>query len=161
MYYNKYFLSNKINPAKIWDAIHELAYLKPKGNITLNRLMKENGEFVEEPKDVAQLLNKFFVDIGKNMVKAIAPIYSTYKFPPSTYSVNSLFMSPTTPEEITNVSLNSNKAIRSKDIDTYFIKISSVVIAPVLSKLFNRCLLEGEFPTCLTNANFGVGENFY
>ena len=27
--------------------------------------MKENGDFVEEPKDVAQLLNKYFVDIGK------------------------------------------------------------------------------------------------
>ena len=29
--------------------------------------MKENGDFVEEPKDVAQLLNKFFVDIEKNI----------------------------------------------------------------------------------------------
>ena len=50
MYYNKYFSSNKNNPAKIWNAIHELADLKPKRNITLNRLMKENGDFVEEPK---------------------------------------------------------------------------------------------------------------
>ena len=44
--------------------------------------MKENGDFVKEPKDVAQLLNKYFVDIGKNMAKAIPPIYSTYKPPP-------------------------------------------------------------------------------
>ena len=85
--------------------------------------MKENGDFVEEPKDVAQLLNKFFVDIGKNMAKAIPPIHSTYKPTPSTYSKNSLFMSPTTTEEIANViiSLNSKRAIRSKDIDTYCI----------------------------------------
>ena len=54
MYYNKYFLSNKNNPAKIWNAIHELADLKLKRNITLNRLMKESGDFVEEPKGVAQ-----------------------------------------------------------------------------------------------------------
>ena len=67
MYCKKYFLSNKNNPAKIWDAIHELVDLKSKSNITLNRLMKENGDFVEEPKDDAQLQNKFFVDIGKNM----------------------------------------------------------------------------------------------
>ena len=55
--------------------------------------MKENGDFVKEPKDVAQLPNKFFVDIGKNMAKAIAPIHSTYKPPRYTYSKNSLFMS--------------------------------------------------------------------
>ena len=151
MYYNKYFLSNKNNLSKIWDAIHELADLKPKRNITINRLMKENGDFVEEPKDVAQLLNKYFVDIGKNMTKAIPPIHSTYKPPPSTYSKNSLFMSPATPEEIANVitTLINKKAIRSKDIDTYFIKISGVIIAPILSKLFNRCLLEDEFPKFL------------
>ena len=29
--------------------------------------MKEKGDFVEEPKDVAQLLNKYFVEIGKNV----------------------------------------------------------------------------------------------
>ena len=114
--------------------------------------MKENSDFVEEPKDVAQLLNKYFVDIGKNMAKAIPPIHSTYKLPPSTYSKNYLFMSTTTPEEIANVitSLINKKAIRSKDIETYFIKISSVIIAPILSKLFNQCILTtGEFPKCL------------
>ena len=113
--------------------------------------MKGNGDFVEEPKDVAQLLNKFFVDIGKNAAKAISPIHSRYEPPPSTYSKNSLFMSPTIPEEITNVitSLNNKKAIRSKDIDTCYIKISRVIIAPILSKLFNRCLFESEFPKCL------------
>ena len=85
------------------------------------------------------------------MAKAIPPIHSTYKPPPSSYSKNSLFMSPTTPEEIANVitSLIIKKVIRSKDIDTYFIKISGVIIAPILSKLFNRCLLEAEFPKCL------------
>ena len=113
--------------------------------------MKENGDFVEEPKDVAQLLNKYFVDIGKNMARAIPSIHSTYKPPPSIYSKNSLFMSPTTPEEIANIitSLIYKKAIRSKDIDTYFIKISGVIITTILSKLCNRCLLEGEFPKCL------------
>ena len=73
------------------------------------------------------------------MAKAIPPIHSTYKPPPSTYSKNSFFMSPTTPEEIANVttSLINKKVIRSKDIETYFIKISGVIIAPILSKLFN------------------------
>ena len=47
------------------------------------------------------------------MAKVIPPIHSTYKPPPSTYSKNSLFMSPTTLEEIADVitSLNNEKAI--------------------------------------------------
>ena len=115
MYYKKYFLSNKNNPAKIWDAIHELADLKPKRNVILNRLMKENGEFVEESKNIAQLLIKFFVDIGKNMAKAIPPINSTYKrhiLP----ILKTLLISPTTPEEIANIitSLNNKKKNNTK-----------------------------------------------
>ena len=111
MYYKKYFFSYQNNPRKIRDAIHELAGLKPKRNITLNRLIKENGDFLEKPKHVRQLLINIFVDIRKNMVKAIPPIHSTYEPPFSTYSKNSLFISPTTPEEIANVitSLNSKK----------------------------------------------------
>ena len=31
--------------------------------------MKENGDFVEEPKYAAQLLNKYFLDIGKTWLK--------------------------------------------------------------------------------------------
>ena len=122
--------------------------MKPKRNIVLNRLIKENGDFVEESKDVAQLLNKFFVNIGKNMAKAIPPIHSMYKPPPSTYSKNSVFMSPKIPEEIENLitSLSNKKAIQSKNIDTYFIKISGFIIAPILSKLFNQCLLKVNLP---------------
>ena len=54
-------------------------------------------------KMYSTITNKFFVDIGKNMTKAIASIHSTYEPPPSTSSKSSFFMSPTTPEEITNV----------------------------------------------------------
>ena len=63
MLYNKYFLNNKNNPAKIWGAVYELADLKSRKNVTLTRLIKKNDDFIKEPKDVAQLLNKFFVDI--------------------------------------------------------------------------------------------------
>ena len=113
--------------------------------------MKENNDFVEEPKDVAQLLNKLFVDIGKNMAKAILTIHSKSKPPTSTYSKNSLFMSPTISKEITNVitSLKIKKQYEVKISTPIFIEISRVIIAAILSKLFNRCLLEGEFSKCL------------
>ena len=102
--------------------------------------MKESGDFVEEPKDVAQLLNKYFRDVGKNMAKAIPPIHSTYKPPPSTYSKNSLFMSLMTPEEIANVitSVINKKALGllSENIDNYFIEISSVIFLFYLFHLY-------------------------
>ena len=50
--------------------------------------MKEN-DVCKKNKRCCQLLNKHFVNIGKNMAEAISPIYSMYKLPPFTYSKNS------------------------------------------------------------------------
>ena len=74
------------------------------------------------------------------MAKAISPIHSMYKPPPSNYSKNSLLMSPTTQEEIAMeiTFLINEKAIRSKDIDTYFIKISGVITPPLSA----NCLID-------------------
>ena len=41
--------------------------------------------------------------------------------------------------------LNHKKAIRKNDDDTKFIKHGKTVIAPILCKFYNACLMQGEF----------------
>ena len=59
----------------------------------------------------------------------------------------SLFLTPITEQEITmqlNI-LNPNKSTAVNDIPIKFIKLSTCVIAPILTSLYNRCLTEGNF----------------
>ena len=64
---------------------------------------------------------------------------------------NSLFSSPSTPDELITIisSLKDKKAIRKYDYETKFIKLAKISIAEFLSKLFNLCLTRGVFPEAL------------
>ena len=64
---------------------------------------------------------------------------------------NSLFLSPSTPDELITIisSLKDKKAIRKFDCETKFIKLTKISIAEFLSKLFNFCLTRGVFPEAL------------
>ena len=66
----------------------------------------------------------------------------------------SLFLTPITEQGIImqlNI-LNPNKSTAVNDIPIKFIKLSTCVIAPILTSLYNRCLTEGNFPQVLKAA---------
>ena len=48
--------------------------------------------------------------------------------------------------------LDNNKCNDTYDIPIRIIKLSKSVVAPILSELFNRCIIHGTFPTILKNA---------
>ena len=63
----------------------------------------------------------------------------------------SLFLTLITEQEIImqlNI-LNPNKSTAVNDIPIKFVKLSTSVIAPILTSLYNRCLTEGNFPQVL------------
>ena len=61
------------------------------------------------------------------------------------------FISPSTEEEIRSLmdSLNLKKAIREVDVKTKFPKFDRVLIFDKLSKIFNKFIEEGMYPSCL------------
>ena len=63
--------------------------------------------------------------------------------------VNSLYLSPSTPDEVSSVidSLNNKKAVRVHDVQTKFVKFAKTIISPRISNLFNACITEGIYPT--------------
>ena len=158
-YYKSYFVKNKNDAQKIWKGINELANLKQKREIKPSRLQLKNGDIITDPNSICTAINNYFVNIGPEMAKNIpSPSNTTFssidndKIKPSLQ--NSIFLQPSTSQEVTTVihSLKENKAKRVFDVDTKFIKLSNNVISPIISKLFNACLTQGEFPNCLKTA---------
>ena len=59
-----------------------------------------------------------------------------------------VYMAPTTPHEILKYidKLDINKAAGSDEISCLLIKLTRLIIAPVLSRLFNVCIFKSVFP---------------
>ena len=59
-----------------------------------------------------------------------------------------MFLEPITEEEVTHYirSLNDHKSAGATGIPIKCIKLSNVIISPILTVIFNRCITEGIFP---------------
>ena len=122
------------------------AYLNPPLLVTTEEII------LTEPKAISNAMNDFFVSIGRKMTDAIPDVHSSVLTPPPVISMkNSIFLQPTTSDEVETVinALKNNKAIRIMDVETKFIKLSKNILSPVLSDLFNVCIAQGVFPDCL------------
>ena len=66
-----------------------------------------------------------------------------------------MFLCPTTVSEIFNLinQLNGNKRCSADGVDVFFVKAGAVVIAPILSILFNTCFKFGVVPSIFEVAN--------
>ena len=62
-----------------------------------------------------------------------------------------MFLHHTTVSEIFNLinQLNCNKSCGADGVDIFFVKAGAIVIAPILSILFNACFKFGIFPSNL------------
>ena len=45
--------------------------------------------------------------------------------------------------------LSDGKAINENDIPTKIIKLAKFILAPILTRIFNKCINEGFYPDCL------------
>ena len=155
MHYHELLKDNNGDSNKIWKIVNELASIKTKARVDPTELITENGKILTNSDEIAESLNEHYVNIGPKMAESISSadldgISYTKSFT-STKINNSFFLAPSTTNEIINIidSLSAKKATRSKDVETKFLKLSKVIIAPILSKLFNMCFKSGVFPNCL------------
>ena len=152
----KNFFTRKIdrnihNKKKTWDIFSEITTGNPKSKCkpqVKELIDKENNSVIKDSKDIANRLNTFFNTVGTNMASKIP---NTQKNPlrfMRNIPVNSIFLNPTTAQEICEIiaSLRNGKAAGADSISVYLIKQFKEVISPVLSDLFNKCLLEGLYP---------------
>lgn len=147
--YNNKKIAESINKSKsIWELINEETGKLKARYETIN--IKQNGEFISDPTNVAQLFNTYFTETaGKLQInfesEAIQHKVSKLNL------LTSIFLTPTDDDEIISVIKElKNKKISGLDgISSSLIKKCYIHLIKPLTLIINLSLNTGEFPELL------------
>ena len=143
-YYKSQFLIARNDRAKTWKLIATLLPGRTKATSTPPNLTHPlSGECKQNPADIANILNDFFVSVGKNMASKIIPPQSNKTHIVKMNCEPSFYLHKTSAEEIMHIidTLTEKKGTRQNDIPVKILKLS-----PFLAKLFNNCINQGIYP---------------
>ena len=149
-YYAKYFEENNNNSKKVWEGIRSIINIKnPKG--TSISQLKVDDRIIEDPKEIAESVNDFFVDIGKNTESNI-PINPIIK--PENFlkikNPNNFTIAPISNEEILDIITHlDNKSTGPQSIPIYLLKLVADLILIPLSNIISNSFVTGVFPDAL------------
>ena len=144
-YFNNKFNNASGNIRKAWSVINSIR-CKSKNN-KLPNFIDINGVIVTNRREICTKFNECFVNVARNLnidkySNLDAPDFKQYL---RSSVNNSLFLSPITDNETHDIinSLDSNK---SNDISPKLLKTLCNSFCPILTYLFNSCMLTGTFP---------------
>ena len=127
-----------------------MKFKKKSSNCSVEKLVDSKGNTVEDSQVIADLFNQHFSEIGLNVAqKPLSPLsngnFTVLSFIKKISSF--LFLSPITEREVLIYlgDLNLSKSSSIYEIFTKYVKMSSLIIAPVITKLYNCCLSVGTF----------------
>ena len=78
LHYQRFFENNKLNLYKTWDGIKEIINVSAKQKQTINGIANDNN-IINNPKDIAEHLNKHFSNIAKTTETEIPPSKQTFQ----------------------------------------------------------------------------------
>ena len=153
-YYEKAFNEVRNNIKQTWSIINNV--LKPKINRRTNIVKKLiiNDVTFDDPIDISNNFNDFFVNIGKNIAESVDSNFNDHKkYLTHIDQPNSFFFKPVTTNEIKDT-INSlkNKSGNINSIPTKILKSISSIICFPLTLIINNSLITGSFPDSLKKA---------
>ena len=98
-YYRMQFSKHKDNLKQTWKLIGTLVNRKTKGQILPTRITHSNRTFTQE-KDIAELFNNFFVNIGPILAKEIKPDHTDPLQYIESMPSNSFYLAPVTQTQV-------------------------------------------------------------
>ena len=149
-YYENLFRQNQKNSRKIWGLINEITCRKKRDKGTIQTLKLASGQTTNDPKVIANTLNEFFTNIGKNMSSRLPDAPIPHQQFLNNRQCCSFYLSPTDPLEILKLinSFSPHKSVPDK-IPPKFFKLGAPSLANILSVLINDCFVSGKFPNSL------------
>lgn len=140
----------------MWKSLNEILYNKTEHNNTIKSIAEidNNCEIINtkihtDNKQIANILNSYFGNIGRKLFEHIEEVNSDYLNEIS-INQNSLYLRETTVLEIKQKieSLKPSNSIND-NISSNMLKMNSTKLAPIISELINKCISEGSFPNSL------------
>lgn len=142
------------NPGKMaWNVISDLSGKSSKVNDSNFKIIhKEN--ILEDPQDIANLFNQFFIDIPNKILDQINNIPNINNINQCTINENtsSFFLSPMCEEDILriiNCKLKNKWSAGMDDVPVCLLKKIGIAIVRPLVYLVNLSFLSGKFPNIL------------
>ena len=153
-HYKKYFEDNKRNCKAVWNMINEIIYIKSRSSVWELNCLLINGKAVSQPKDIAEHFNDYFTSISKELQKHIPPTKRNFSDYLKNPIAESLFLTPTTPEEIYDLiqTLIPNKSTGPNSIPTSILKKIKNEISIPLSAIISSSFENGILPNLLKSA---------
>jgi len=139
-YYRSQFLIARKDSAKTWKLINTLLPGRTKATSTPPNLTHPlSGECKQSSADTANILNDFFVSVGKNMASKIIPPQSNKTHIAKMNCESSFYLHGTSAEEIMHIidTFTEKKGTRQNDIPVKILKLCNEILSPFLAKLFN------------------------
>ena len=153
-YYQGLVLASKHNMKFLWKTINDIAKYKKKTISLITELTCDTGEKITSSKEMANMLNNYFSEIGQKLAANIkltnsANICSSTSF--ITQRCTSFYLQPITESDILKHirQLNPSKSTGPDGIPIKYIAMSALIIAPVLTRLYNSCISTGTYPRIL------------
>ena len=161
----KYF-NNKCDEAngnseKMWKVIRSATNQKPKPNISPDfvKIRDADGKIVkklEDKCDIANEMNKTFSEMGAKLAEKLEPtdsLFSDYlQYPNPNHERFILGMIAESEVGKLMQELDENKSVGLDDIPPKIVKWADFLFCPLLTKIFNKCVLGGIYPDCLKTA---------
>ena len=143
-YYNEYFENCKNNMKKTWIGIKDLITSKQK-SISVNQI-KNGDRVLDDPADICNSFNDFFVNVGPNLDKDIpnTPV-SPLSFLKSRVAYD-FKLQPTNNADVMILILQLDDTKSSPGIPVNILKIAAPIIVPHIVSIFNLSFETGIFP---------------
>ena len=156
-YYSQFFSNNLKNMQKTWEGINTLLNRKKKISMKINCLKQPNSNTTTNIKSrIPNIMNEHFTGIGPTLAnnlptpkKLVTEFVDKNKSP-----ATSFFFCPISPNEVKLeiLSMSNNKSYGFYSCPVSILKHASDIISDVLTKIFNKSIDLGTFPSKLKMA---------
>ena len=153
LYYDQKFRELGSNMKGTWNLINGIMGRNNRETDEHFHLLDNSGEQIDDSKLIANSFNNFFVSIGQQILDSFSPQNTNFLSYLTDNYLDSFFVSPVSANSVKKIILSlKNKSCNARVLPVTILKKISDILAPVLSELINKSLIQGKFPSILKDA---------